>query len=181
MQTLQLKLPSEFEVSTDDQENPDLLPANLESGSLDDWFLHVDGKPKLYFNELLKLCSSILRAGMTKKYAPGMYLESGLEFDEKPVELKDRGWSGAKRVNVATGGYIDIGDPMMAILTGQPQEHKTGRTEDDQFFMHGKDESCLVEGSWFDWLCLVGNVLASDTVKHNYPALYQPQLKNDNY
>lgn len=175
-----MKLPKQFEVTREDQDNSDLIPRCMDSGSLDDWFLHVEGKPRLYFNELLKLCSNIVKSDMTQKYAPSMYSKDGLQFTEKPVELKDHGWSGAKRVNVATGEYIDLGDPLMAIMTGR-QEMRTRNTEADQFFMHGKDESCLVEGSWFDWLCLVGNVLSSDTVKHNYPELYQPQLKNGNY
>jgi hypothetical protein len=175
-----LKLPKPFNVAEADEIESN-IPANMEIGSLGDWFLHVDGKPKMYFNDMLKLCSTIVKAPLTKKYAPSMYLEDGLKFDEKPVELKERGFRGAKRVNAAMGEYIDIGDPMMSILTGLPQEHTTRRTEENQFFLHGKDEGCLVEGTWYDWLCFVGNVLASETTKHNYPDLHQPQLANDNY
>lgn len=176
-----LTLPTEmFEVTREDQDNPDLIPVTLESGSLDDWFLHVNGKPLLYFNDMLKLCSSILACDMTKKYAPSIYLEDGLQFDEKPIQLKDHYFSGAKRVNARVGEYVNSSDPLAAILTGV-QTHTTKHTEDNQFVMHGKDESCLVEGSWDDWLCFVGNILASETVKHNYPDLYQPQLKNENY
>lgn len=178
---MKLELPTPFEVEDADQDNEKLLPASLENGSLGDWFIHVEGKPRLYFNELLKLCSNILACGMTEKYAPAMYLAGGLQFEEKPVTLKEYGFSGAKRVNVASGEYTDIGDPLPAILTGQPQTFTERRTEQDQFFMHGKDDSCLVEGTWYDWLCLVGNILASETVKENYPTLYQPQLANDNY
>lgn len=176
-----MKLPKPFEVTQEDQENDTLIPNSMESGSLDDWFLHVEGKPRIYFNELLRLCSNILSCGMTKKYAPEMYLEDGLVFAEKTVVLKEKGFTGAKRVNVASGEYTDLGDPLFAIFTGMPQQHTTRRTEKDQFFMHGKDDSCVVEGSWYDWLCLVGNILASKTVQHNYPELHQPKLANDNY
>lgn len=177
-----LKLPSQFEVAAEDLTKPELLPVNLQSEHEDwDWITHVDGKPKLYFNELLKLCSSILKAPLTEKYAPTMFVPEGLKFEEKTVELKEHGWSGAKRVNVASGEYTDISDPFTAIVTGQEQTFTPRKTEEGQFFMHGKDDSCLVEGSWYDWLCLVGNILGSDTVRVNYPELYQPQLKNDNY
>src|SRR5690242_10835859 len=111
---------------------------------------------------------------MAKKYAPTMYLEHGRQLDENHVELQGRALSGAKRVNVGTGEYVDVGDRFMTIMTGIPQKHTTRHTEEGQFFMHGKDDSCLVEGSWYDWLCLVGNVLASNSVKHNYPKLYMP-------
>lgn len=176
-----LKLPKPFEVSEEDQNNADLLPASLEAGSISDWFLHVNGKPLLYFNDMLKLCSSILACDMTKKYAPSMYVEHGLQFDEKPVELKEHYFSGAKRVNAIVGAYTNMSDPLAAIVSGQPQTFTEHKTENDQFVMHGKDDSCLVEGTWYDWLCFVGNVLASETVKHNYPELYAPQLENDNY
>lgn len=176
-----LKLSKKFEVSAEDQQNVDLIPASLESGSLDDWFLHVNGKPLLYFNEMLKLCSSILSCGMTNKYAPSMYLEDGLQFDERPVELKEQFFTGAKRVNARVGEYINSSDPLMTILTGTPQTRTVRHTEVAQFVMHGKDEGCMVEGSWHDWLCFVGNVLASETVKHNYPELHAAQLENDNY
>jgi hypothetical protein len=109
----------------------------------------------MYFNDLLKLSSQILACEMTKKYAPSMYLSGGLKYSEHEVELKEQYFRGAKRVNARVGEYIILGDAMLAILTGAKQEHKYLKTEDDQFVLHGKDEGCLVEGSWYDWLHFV--------------------------
>ena len=71
-----LKLPKEFTVSKDDQRD-ELIPNQMEVGSLGDWFIHIDNKPKMYFNDILKFCSQILSCDMTKKYAPSMYAEGG--------------------------------------------------------------------------------------------------------
>lgn len=174
-----LTLPKDFEVKKED-EKQEFIPNSMEVGSLSDWFLHVDGKPKMYFNDVLKWCSHILSSELTKKYAPEMYLNEGLIFDEKSVSVLDESISGAKRVNMATGTYYDLGDFMSFIVNKEPEIIER-KTEEGQFFFHGKDESCMVEGTWHDWLCFVGNVLSSETVKFNYPDLYHKQLKNDNY
>lgn len=52
---------------------------------------------------------------------------------------------------------------------------------DDMFRLHGKDEGCVVEGTWFDWVAFACNVLASENTKLVAPDLYEPKLSNGNY
>lgn len=51
----------------------------------------------------------------------------------------------------------------------------------DWFVGHGKDESCYLEGSWWDMICLARNILASRNTQLAAPEYYHPEWENDNY
>ena len=51
----------------------------------------------------------------------------------------------------------------------------------DWFVGTGKDESCYLEGTWWDMICLARNILASPNTKQCAPEFYHPEYKNDNY
>jgi len=51
----------------------------------------------------------------------------------------------------------------------------------DWFVGTGKDESCYMEGTWWDMICLARNILASENTKMVAPEFYKPEWKNDNY
>ena len=52
---------------------------------------------------------------------------------------------------------------------------------DDWFVGTGKDESCYLEGSWWDMICLARNILASENTKIAAPEYYHPEWENDNW
>lgn len=52
---------------------------------------------------------------------------------------------------------------------------------DDWFVGTGKDESCFLEGSWWDMICLARNILASENTKIAAPEYYHPEWANDNW
>lgn len=72
-------------------------------------------------------------------------------------EWKDEYISGAKRCNIAKSDYID-----------------------DWFVGTGKDESCYLEGTWWDMICLARKILASENTKMVAPEFYHPEFENDN-
>lgn len=49
------------------------------------------------------------------------------------------------------------------------------------FFGYGKDQSCHLEGTWWDMICLARNILASENTKLAAPEYYHPEWENDNY
>lgn len=50
----------------------------------------------------------------------------------------------------------------------------------DWFVGFGKDESCQLEGTWWDMVCLARNILASDNTKLVASEFYKPEWKNYN-
>lgn len=51
----------------------------------------------------------------------------------------------------------------------------------DWFVGSGKDESCCLEGTWWDMICLARNILASKNTKMVAPEYYHPEWENNNY
>ena len=51
----------------------------------------------------------------------------------------------------------------------------------DWFVGYGKDESCTLEGTWWDMICLARNILASPNTEQCAPEWYHPEYANDNY
>ena len=51
----------------------------------------------------------------------------------------------------------------------------------DWFVGTGKDESCYLEGTWWDMICLARNILANENTKQCAPEWYHPEYANDNY
>ena len=79
---------------------------------------------------------------------------------------------------------------MDRLITKWPQTSVSGskRTNldyskwlDDWFVGTGKDESCYLEGSWWDMICLARNILASENTKIAAPEYYHPEWANDNW
>lgn len=66
--------------------------------------------------------------------------------------------SGAKRCNLAKSDWLG-----------------------DWFVGTGKDESCYLEGTWWDMICLARNILASENTKLCSPEWYHPEYANNNY
>ena len=66
--------------------------------------------------------------------------------------------SGAKRANIAASEWGD-----------------------DWFVGYGKDDSCQLEGTWWDMICLARNILANENTKLAAPEYYKPEWKNRNY
>ena len=73
-------------------------------------------------------------------------------------EWKDEFISGAKRCNICKSDWLD-----------------------DWFVGTGKDESCYLEGTWWDMICLARNILASKNTKMVAPEFYHPEWENINY
>ena len=73
-------------------------------------------------------------------------------------EWKDEFISGAKRCNIDKCNWID-----------------------DWFVGTGKDESCYLEGTWWDMICLARNILASKNTKMVALEFYHPEWENINY
>lgn len=51
----------------------------------------------------------------------------------------------------------------------------------DWFVGTGKDESCYLEGTWWDMICLARNILASENTKIAAPEFYHPEYANENW
>lgn len=51
----------------------------------------------------------------------------------------------------------------------------------DWFVGWGKDESCQLEGTWWDMVCLARNILASENTKAIAPEFHKPEWKVFNY
>lgn len=51
----------------------------------------------------------------------------------------------------------------------------------DWFVGTGKDESCWLEGTWWDMICLARNILASKNTEQCAPEWYHPEYANNNY
>lgn len=73
-------------------------------------------------------------------------------------EWKDNVISGAKRCNLNKSDWLD-----------------------DWFVGTGKDESCYLEGTWWDMICFARNILASENTNMVAPEFYRAEWENDNY
>lgn len=76
------------------------------------------------------------------------------------------------------------------VVTNWPEKYISGAKRcnlnksvwlDDWFVGTGKDQSCYLEGTWWDMICLARNILASENTKLCAPKYYRPLWANDNY
>jgi hypothetical protein len=155
----------------------------LRKSWLGDWWVYASAdNPSLSWSEMIDLALNILHSEATRLFVSNLYLES------KPINAAQRGvvqrnsneqvlpiWhmSGAKRINALCGEYPVWNQSKNAV--------DIVLNSGDKFRLSGKDESCCVEGSWFDWCCFACNVLASENTNVLCPDLYEPALGNDNY
>ena len=51
----------------------------------------------------------------------------------------------------------------------------------DWFVGSGKDESCQLEGTWWDMICLARNILASKNTEMACPEFYHPEMATEHY
>lgn len=160
---------------------------SLEQGSLGDWWIfEPDSNPILSWHDLIRLSLGILHCRATKLLVHNLYLDNlpsyDIHHDAKPTV---KYVSGAKRVNAATGDFTDYSAfTGMAGLFNPDKDLSHApvvKNPDDMFRLYGKDESCMVEGTWFDWVAFACNVLASENTKLVAPDLYEPKLANENY
>ncbi len=166
----------------------------LVIGSLGDWWVFPSWKgtsnPIRTWPELIDLALHILHCEATRLFVGSLYLATmppvTIVPGSQPVVFHV---SGAKRVNADSGNYTDFSDYVGAaalrkILAGQEnriEDAPVVRNSQERFRLSGKDESCIVEGSWWDWCCFAANILASVNTQVMAPDLYEPALKNDNY
>jgi hypothetical protein len=175
------------------------LTANIQdtcglrkSAWLGDWWVHPDGNPELNWEAMIKLALNILHAEATRLFVSNLYLKTIPSYRYAPtvpneaINLPVKSLSGAKRVNASCGVYYDyssaIGisglfNPNREEVFSNPPTKGTG----NNFRLSGKDESCGVEGTWFDWCCFACNILSSENTKILCPMLFEPGLANDNY
>lgn len=162
-----------------------------QSGWAGDWWVHPAGNPIFSWSELCRLALSILHCEATRLFVPNLYMATHVPSVtlQEGAQLTVFHVSGAKRVNAYSGDYTDYTDfvGMAAIrkaLRGEknrPEEAPRIQNSLDRFRLSGKDESCVVEGTWFDWVCFACNILASKNTQALCPNLYEPALANDNY
>jgi len=159
----------------------------LERGTLGDWWVfEPNGNPIVSWADMIKLALGILNCEATRFFAHNLYLKSVPEYEVNDVkELPSHYVSGAKRVNARSGEYTDYSAYTgIAGLFNPDKDLRNApvvKNPDDLFRFHGKDESCCVEGTWFDWVAFACNVLASKNTEVVAPSLYEPKLGNDNY
>lgn len=158
-----------------------------QSEWLGDWWF-PGGNPEKSWGELVTMSLEILNTQATRLHYPDAFLSCIPDYAcDASAELPIGSVSGAKRVNAVRGEYYDFSGAMgmdflmnpakaQEIISNPPMRDSGGL-----FRMHGKDEGCMVEGSWFDWICFAHNVLASENTKNFAPSLHRPELKNDNY
>lgn len=130
-----------------------------KSQFLGDWWVHTKDNPRLTWKDLVDLSLHILHAEATRLFVSNLYLSEIPSYTctDAPLPRLHGGVSGAKRVNAWQLYDVNV------------------------FRLHGKDTSCCVEGTWFDWCCFACNVLASKNTEAWCPTLYEPALENDNY
>lgn len=147
-----------------------------KSAWLGDWWTHEDTNPELIWQELIDLALHILHAEATRLFVHHFYLKAipTLAYTLSDVsQISVNAISGAKRINAWRGEYEEW-DQIR-------QRYEKPRHTGNKFRLHGKDESCCVEGTWFDWCCFACNILASENTKLMCPDLYEPVLANNNY
>lgn len=159
-----------------------------KSAWLGDWWVYdATDNPSLSWRELIDLALNILHSEATRLFVSNLYLKEIPRCTPTTASmLPVSGIRGAKRVNADRGAWGDyreavgipgLYNPNRDEILRNPPKRDTG----DKFRLSGKDESCCVEGSWFDWCCFACNVLASQNTNVLCPDLYEPALSNDNY
>lgn len=128
------------------------------SSWLGDWWTYSYAeRPVLTWEQLLHLALHILHCQATRLFVGNLYLKTLPTYTLTPTTLPLTGFvRGAKRVNA----YSE-------------RPHR--------FRLHGKDEGCCVEGTWYDWCCFACNILAHENTKIACPDVYEPLLENNNY
>ena len=145
-----------------------------KSDWLGNWWVHVDDNPWLSWEEMITMSLNILHNEATRLFVSNLYLKAIPSYTLKTVDdLPDDYIRGAKRINAYCGEYQE----WCQISRTMTPPRSTG----DKFRLSGKDESCCVEGTWFDWCCFACNVLASKNTELMCPELYEPALDNNNY
>lgn len=146
----------------------------VKSAWLGDWWVHPDNNPEMLWEEVVAMALQILHTEATRLFVSNLYLKAMPTYTiAAGQELPVTSVRGAKRVNAWRGTYQEFN--MLSQQMGDMCD--TG----DKFRFSGKDESCCVEGTWFDWCCFACNVLASENTRIMCPALYEPMLANSNY
>lgn len=159
----------------------------LERGTLGDWWVfEPQGNPILNWHDLIRLSLGILHCRATKLLVHNLYLDHLPSYDiNHDAKLVSKYVSGAKRVNAAAGEYTDYSAYTGIAGLFNPDKDLSNapvvNNPDDMFRLHGKDEGCCVEGTWFDWVAFACNILGSENTKAVAPALYEPKLQNGNY
>lgn len=162
----------------------------LVRGTLGDWWVfEPDSNPILNWQALIRLSLGILHCRATKLLVHNLYLDHMPELNALNTnvvhELPSKYVSGAKRVNAAAGEFTDYSAYTGLAGLFNPDKNLENapvvKNPDDMFRLHGKDESCCVEGTWFDWVAFACNVLGSENTKLVAPELYEPKLQNGNY
>lgn len=159
-----------------------------------DWWVHPDGNPQLSWAELIDLAVAILHCDVTRLFVASAHLEiKPIYIVKVDASLPDGSVRSAKRVNAVRGEWHDFSD-----LTGMAALQRIARGENleqaliaraneptlnsgDRFRLHGKDSSCMVEGTWHDWVCFACNILASKNTEATCPEMHAPKLANQNY
>ncbi len=147
------------------------------SSFLPDWWVYSEANQLQYsWKALIDLAVNILRCDATRIFVHGLYLDHDVSYTAQDIAVSDlpaRGCSGAKRVNATTEivNWDRFTHPERGALT----------TPVDYFYLHGKDASCCVEGTWLDWCMFACNILANENTKLCCPELYAPGLANNNY
>lgn len=160
----------------------------LEDGNLGDWFVFNNpDNPILTWEQLIMLSLRILNCDATKLFVHSLYLESipELEFIKTDAKLPCQSVSGAKRINAFTDEeYTDHWNgtsPLDMLLTGNHPAPTKKPLGDNLFFLHGKDDSCQVEGTWLGWVMFACNIIASKNTEIICPDIYAEGMANDNY
>lgn len=159
----------------------------LERGTLGDWWIfEPNNNPILSWHDLIRLSLGILHCRATKLLAHNLYLDHMPSYDiNHDAKLVSKGVSGAKRVNAYAGEFTDYSAYTgLAGLFNPDKDLENApvvKNPDDMFRLSGKDESCCVEGTWFDWVAFACNVLANKNTQLVAPKLYEPKLENGNY
>lgn len=162
----------------------------MEIGNLDDWWVFPDDNENPIFTwpELIMLSLNILNCEATRIFVDSLYVKHIPKLNFKEVtNLINTAASGAKRVNANAGDYTDHSggykgeEFFLAQMSGKEIKPKEVKMEATKFRLSGKDESCVVEGTWLDWVMFACNVLADANTKQVCPEIYAPGLKNSNY
>lgn len=186
--------PSEYQYNLDEHVFQELglidkiqLRTGLVNGTLGDWWVfEPEGNPIYSWSDLIMLALAILHCDATRLLVHNLYLDHNPNFEPKEADkLPVHYVSGAKRVNAVSGDFTDYSAYTgFAGLLNPDKDISNAplvKNPDNMFRMHGKDEGCCVEGTWFDWVAFACNVLASKNTEVVAPELYEPKLQNSNY
>jgi len=152
-----------------------------------DWWTMEPNNPILTWEELIGLALKVLNSEMTRLVMGNQHLKiiPGYEI-QSYTELPEDYAGGSKRVNAKAGYYYDCTDGvgiegLKNHLAGKDIEPIKTDLPKSKFYLHGKDDSCMVEGFWRDWVCFALNILASKNTELIAPELFESELANSNY